>query len=404
MRLIKIAKKEKCCGCTACAAICPKNCIEMKEDREGFRYPCVDEDKCVECGACEKVCSILNEIKEEKKEQEGYIIQNKDQKVLKESTAGGAFTAIAQYVLKKNGVVFGVELSKDLQARHIYVENEQELYRFRNSKYMQSVMDKKGETQRRVKEFLNEDRYVCFSGTPCQIEGLKKYLKKDYPKLITVDVVCRAVPSPMIFRKYVEYQENKMKQKISLVRFRDKYYGYKYSTMNVVTDKNKGNYHKGVESDPWLRAFFSNICDRPSCHECHFRKQYRVSDFTIWDCFNVGRFSKELDNDRGATRMLVHSEKGKEIFKHICKQYNYVQVDPEKLIEGSKEVKESVVSNARRAEFFEDANKLNGVELYNKYFPETIKVKLERIVRLGCYKLGIYAIAKKVFVKITHKY
>ena len=223
MRLIKIAKKEKCCGCTACAAICPKNCIEMKEDREGFRYPCVDEDKCVECGACEKVCSILNEIKEEKKEQEGYIIQNKDQKVLKESTAGGAFTAIAQYVLKKNGVVFGVELSKDLQARHIYVENEQELYRFRNSKYMQSVMDEKGETQRRVKEFLNEDRYVCFSGTPCQIEGLKKYLKKDYPKLITVDVVCRAVPSPMIFRKYVEYQENKMKQKISLVRFRDKY-------------------------------------------------------------------------------------------------------------------------------------------------------------------------------------
>lgn len=403
-RLIRIDKKENCCGCTACAAICPKNCIEMKEDREGFRYPEVDEQACVECGACEKVCPILNKTKEEKFQQEGYIIQNKDQQVLRESTAGGAFTAIAEYVLNKNGVIFGVELSEDLQAKHIYVENKSELYRFRNSKYMQSVMDETGKTQRKVKEFLDADRYVCFSGTPCQIEGLKKYLKKDYHKLITVDVVCRAVPSPLIFRKYVEYQEHKMNQKISSVRFRDKYYGYKYSTMNVLTDKNQGKYHKGVESDPWLRAFFSNICDRPSCHKCDFRKQYRVSDFTIWDCFNVGRFSKNLDNDKGATRMLIHSEKGKEIFRDICGEYNYVQVDPEKLIEGSKEVKESVTPNDKRKEFFDDANRMNGVELYEKYFPDTLKVKLERIIRLGCYKLGIYAVAKKVFVKITHKY
>lgn len=402
--MIRIDKKENCCGCTACAAICPKSCIEMKEDKEGFRYPEVDEEICIECGACERVCPILNKTKEEKFQQEGYIIQNKDQQVLRESTAGGAFTAIAEYILNKNGVIFGVELSKDLQAKHICVENKNELYRFRNSKYMQSIMDETGKTQRKVKEFLDADRYVCFSGTPCQIEGLKKYLKKDYPKLITVDVVCRAVPSPFIFRKYIEYQEHKMNQKISSVRFRDKYYGYKYSTMNVLTNKNQGKYHKGVESDPWLRAFFSNICDRPSCHKCNFRKQYRVSDFTIWDCFNVGRFSKNLDNDKGATRMLIHSEKGKAIFRDICGEYNYVQVNPEKLIEGSKEVKESVAPNDKRKEFFDDANRMNGVELYKKYFPDTLKVKLERIIRLGCYKLGIYAVAKKVFVKITHKY
>lgn len=403
-RLIRIDKKENCCGCTACAAICPKSCIEMKEDKEGFRYPEVDEEICMECGACERVCPILNKTKEEKFQQEGYIIQNKDQQILRESTAGGAFTAIAEYILNKNGVIFGVELSKDLQAKHIYVENKNELYRFRNSKYMQSIMDETGKTQRKVKEFLDADRYVCFSGTPCQIEGLKKYLKKDYPKLITVDVVCRAVPSPFIFRKYIEYQEHKMNQKISSVRFRDKYYGYKYSTMNVMTNKNQGKYHKGVESDPWLRAFFSNICDRPSCHKCNFRKQYRVSDFTIWDCFNVGRFSKNLDNDKGATRMLIHSEKGKAIFRDICGEYNYVQVNPEKLIEGSKEVKASVAPNDKRKAFFDDANRMNGVELYEKYFPDTLKVKLERIIRLGFYKLGIYAVAKKVFVKITHKY
>lgn len=112
----------------------------------------------------------------------------------------------------------------------------------------------------------------------------------------------------------MEYQKKVLSDNIKTVRFRDKHYGYKYSTMNVITDRNHGNYYQGVESDPWLRAFFSNICDRPSCHSCHFRKQYRVSDFTIWDCFNVGRFSKELDNDKGATRVLVHTKKGREIF------------------------------------------------------------------------------------------
>ena len=132
-----------------------------------------------------------------------------------------------------------------------------------------------------VKSFLEQGKTVCFSGTPCQIEGLKCYLKKDYENLITVDVVCRAVPSPLIFRKYVEFQEQKLADKIKTVRFRDKYYGYKYSTMNIITDRNHGNYHQGVESDPWLRAFFSNICDRPSCHNCRFRNPVSYTHLTL---------------------------------------------------------------------------------------------------------------------------
>ena len=123
----------------------------------------------------------------------------------------------------------------------------------------------------------------------------------------------------------------------------EKFDAYKYSTMNVITDRNHGNYHQGVESDPWLRAFFSNICDRPSCHFCHFRKQYRVSDFTIWDCFNVGRFSKELDNDKGATRVLVHTEKGREIFNAIKDDFSYIEIAPEAAVAGAKEMKESVL-------------------------------------------------------------
>lgn len=143
--MIEVQEKQNCCGCTACAAVCPKECIEMKEDEEGFLYPFADKNKCVECGACERVCPILNTKKEVPFEQAAYIVQNKDGQVLRESTAGGAFTAIAQYVLRRNGIVFGVELGDDLVARHIYVENEIELARFRNSKYVQSSVG--GDTQ-----------------------------------------------------------------------------------------------------------------------------------------------------------------------------------------------------------------------------------------------------------------
>ena len=261
-----------------------------------------------------------------------------------------------------------------------------------------------GGTHRQIKSFLEQGRFVCFSGTPCQIEGLKNFLKKNYDNLITVDVVCRAVPSPLIFRKYVEYQKKVLSDNIKTVRFRDKHYGYKYSTMNVITDRNHGNYHQGVESDPWLRAFFSNICDRPSCHFCHFRKQYRVSDFTIWDCFNVGRFSKELDNDKGATRVLVHTEKGREIFNAIKDDFSYIEIAPEAAVAGAKEMKESVAPNEKRESFFKDANRMSGEELFNKYFPETFKVKAEHCIRLTCYKLGIYSVAKKLYVRLTHKY
>lgn len=400
--MIEITEKKNCCGCTACAAVCPKECISMREDAEGFLYPAVNKTTCINCGACEKVCPILHVKQERKFEQEAYIVQNKDQKVLRESTAGGAFTAIAKYALRHGGVVFGVELSNQLVAHHIYVETEKDLARFRNSKYVQS--DVGGDTFRQVKSFLNQGRLVCFSGTPCQIEGLKSYLKRDYENLITVDVVCRAVPSPLIFRKYVEYQEQKLADHIQTVRFRDKHYGYKYSTMNVITDKNKGNYHQGVESDPWLRAFFSNICDRPSCHACHFRKQHRVSDFTIWDCFHAGRFSKKLDNDKGATRILVHSEKGKRIFDAIKEDFSYIQTEPEAIVAGAKEMKESVAANPRREDFFMDANRMDGVQLFQKYFPNTWRVKAEHTVRLICYRLRIYSAAKKLYVRLTHKY
>lgn len=401
IELINIIDAVNCSGCSACAAVCPNDCIEMKIDKEGFPYPSVHQETCINCDACNCVCPIINRTEETPFHQDGYVVQNKDEKVLRESTAGGAFTAIAKCVLNRHGVVFGATLLEDFSVHHVWVDNENDLYKFRNSKYIQSIM---GSAFRSVKSFLKEGRMVCFSGTPCQVEGLKHYLGKEYDNLITVDVVCRAIPSPMVFKKYIELQNKRFGSTVVDVTFRDKYYGYKYSTMNITTDKNQGNYHQGVESDPWLRAFFSGMCNRPSCYNCQFKKRYRISDFTMWDCFNIGRFSRELDDDRGATRLLIHTDKGRKIFAEISEDLKYKKIEPEKIIEGTTEMTHSVSYNSEREKFMQDATVLDAEDLFNKYFPNSIKATAEHLIRMICLRLRIYSIVKKVYVRLTHKY
>ncbi|MCM1238784.1 MAG: Coenzyme F420 hydrogenase/dehydrogenase, beta subunit C-terminal domain [Lachnospiraceae bacterium] len=374
----------------------------MKTDSEGFLYPSIDEDKCVKCGLCKAVCPIQNPVREEPFEQEAYFIQNKNLDVLKDSTSGGFFTALAEYVISKGGIVYGAAMNEKLQARHIGVCNTDQLGRFRKSKYVQSST---ANTYREARHELEKGRMVCYSGTPCQIEGFKKYLGKDYENLITCDVVCRAVPSPLILKKYIDYIEEKKKNRMADLVFRDKsVYGYKYSVITALDNKNGRIYQCGVESDPYLRAFFTNVSVRPSCYKCSFKKQYRVSDFTMWDAFNVGRFSKELDNDLGATRVLVHTSKGRRIFEQIQDHFRIFQTTPEMITDKVKEMYESVEYNRKREGFFQDAENMAGKELFQKYFPDTVRVKIERMGRQVCYKLGIYSLIKKMFVRILRKY
>lgn len=396
--MIEIKDKKNCSGCSACYSICPKNCIEMKADEEGFLYPNVNKDLCINCGLCEKVCPIINKVEEKAFEQEGYLIQNKDEKVRKESTSGGAFSAIAKYVLDRKGVVFGVQYDDNLNVVHSYIENELDLRLYRNSKYVQSKI---GETFKQAKIFLDEGRWVCFSGTACQIEGLKKYLRKDYSKLITVDVVCRAVPSPLLWKKYVEYQKSKYGNNIKNILFRDKsFYGYNHSQISIQLSNGEKVYHNGLESDPMLRAMFSNICHRPSCYDnCIFKKIYRVSDFTIWDCFVVNNFTKHLD-DKGTTRVLIHTEKGINIFNAIKNKINYEKVDVATLIKDVKEIDTSVKFNFKRDDFFKDLQVLNADDLFNKYFKETLRIKIERIIRRLSAKIGLYGFVRNIYNKI----
>lgn len=392
--MIEITDKTRCCGCSACAAICPKQCIAMTEDEEGFLYPTVNKDECVDCNACIYVCPIQRPAKEVPTKQVGYLVQHKDETIRIESSSGGAFSAIAFSVIEQDGVVFGAAYDENFHVIHRYVETKEQIQLFRNSKYVQSALR---DCFHEVKSFLEAGRLVCFSGTPCQVEGLVRYLKKTYKNLLLIDVVCHGVASPLIWEKYLEYQ-NVIETGIDSIRFRDKYYGYKYSTMTLICGGKK-IYHAGAQKDPMLRAFFADICDRPACYQCAFKKRYRISDITLWDCFSVYDFDKDMDDDKGTTRVLCHSEKGANAMSSALKMLNYREIDPDRLVKGSKEMFSAVKMNPKRERFFSDALNMTGTELFESYYPITIMVKLKTQIRTLLIKTGMYKFAKKVLNK-----
>lgn len=382
--------KSKCCGCTACASVCPKQCIEMKEDEEGFLYPYVHMDFCIKCGFCEKVCMMYSPIKEKAVSQKAFLIQHQDQTVLRESTSGGAFTAISECVIAKKGVVFGAAYDENFEVHHIWVDTAEELYKFRNSKYVQSRI---GSSFQEVKDFLNSGRLVCFSGTPCQIEGLYHYLGKRYNNLILIDIVCHGIPSPLIWKKYKNLCLHNEYKSVRQIQFRNKdLYGYEYSQMAFLREGQSR--YMGIECDPYLRAFFSDLSDRPSCYQCPVKKRYRISDLTLWDCFDVYKFNKDLDDNRGVTRVLVHSSKGMDYINQLqhCKVF---EIDADLAVLGVKEMVKPVSYNVKREAFFADAIKMQDKDFFEKYFPMTLKVRIEHIIRKVCNKLGIWRFVKR---------
>ena len=390
--MISIKDKRKCCGCWACKNVCPKQCITMEEDKEGFCYPNVNISNCINCGLCEKVCPIILKKELSPFDQKAFVVQNKDPNVLRESTSGGFFSAIANYVLSKGGVVIGCHLNEEFEAEHFIVDSSENLSQFRNSKYVQSII---GDTFQQAKALLKEGRLVLFSGTPCQLEGLLDYLQKPYANLYTVDV-----PSPLILRKYLEMHQC-VRGELKSVKFRDKYHGYKYSTMSLSV-KNGIDYHEGIDTDVYLRSFFSGVNIRPSCTDCKFRSRYRRTDFTIWDCYNIDTFSKEFDNDLGATRVICHSNRSYGIMHELSKELKMKEVDVEIAVKGVKEMISGPVFHIKRDGFFADINNPHYTteQVFQKYFPITLRHRFEKQIRLWSSRLGLYKSLKKVFKAI----
>ena len=384
-----------CCGCSACVSACPWDCLSMVPDKEGFLFPQVTAaDQCIECGKCASVCPVLNRKQERKVEQQAFIVQNTDEKTRLQSTSGGAFSAIAEEALRRGGVVYGAAYDPAFQVVHLEAESADDLWKFRNSKYVQSNMDGVFD---RVLDRLKSGRFVCFSGTPCQVEGLLAFLGKSYDRLITVDVVCHAIGSPLIWQKYLELTSGTDKDQIC---FRWKHYGYKYSTMSFFQG-GKEVYFSGVESDPMLRAYFTNNCARNSCYDCPFKKRYRASDITIWDCYHPEFFDKTFSDDKGTSSVLIHSEKGKLFFDAVLKSgaLRFLELVPDRLVENCREMTGSVQRGAIRDTLLRDASVLSGAELFEKYFPVNAITKTKRLMRLILLKLGIYSMIQRFLYK-----
>lgn len=223
---MQIENLKNCTGCSACFASCPKNAISLVPNEEGFLYPQIDSSKCIQCGLCEKVCPTLNIQQGANKNPKAFAVINDDEKIRMESSSGGVFTAVAKKVIEENGIVFGVKLDEHQKAVFSFTENVEGLSEFRGSKYVQAQV---GNAFKECKNFLIENKKVLFTGTPCQIEGLKLFLGKEYENLLTMDIICHGVPSPLVWKKYTEFCEKKFASRIVKTAFRRKNDGWKRS-------------------------------------------------------------------------------------------------------------------------------------------------------------------------------
>lgn len=393
--VINLINKNDCSGCGACVCACAPKCLSMKSDSEGFYYPYTDNKNCINCGKCLSVCPEKSKPKITDYSRRVFAVQHKDDGIRRESTSGGAFTAIAEYIIKSGGIVFGAGMDENFRVRHMSAYNIEQLALFRNSKYSQSDLD---DTFIKIKNCLTEGRKILFSGTPCQVAGLKNFLPNADENLITVDVVCRGIPSPLVFEKYIEYQKERFGE-FDKVLFRDKYSGYTHTAMSLYRD-NVCLYHNGLEYDPMLKLFYQGMICRPVCSNCRFKEAERCSDFTLWDCFSPAEINRAFDDNKGTTFVMLQSEKAEMIFDKIRDSIRVCECKTERVCGGTAEMFKSIPHNPERQNFFRDVDSMLPNELFDKWAPVTLGVRLNKLLRNVLAKLGLYYIVKNLAARL----
>lgn len=343
--MICITDKKNCCGCTACVQRCPKQCIRLEEDTEGFLYPKVDEETCIKCGLCEKVCPILNQA-DKLPVQEVLAVKNLDEGERMNSSSGGVFLPLAREVIAKGGVVFGAVYDEHWEVHHVFAEKIEDVYPMMGSKYLQSRIDN---CYKEAEQFLKQGREVLFVGSPCQIAGLRTFLRnKEYPNLLAVDFLCHGVPSPGVWRRYLAeiYSSNALKEHcrrhaatgkntvlllslnakspIGDIKFRDKCESGWKKYRFVVRSKSasKADQNTVLSSDihymnPFMQGFLSDIYLRPSCYACKCKNGVNHSDMTIADFWGINQIAPEFDDDKGVGLVLLNTKKGEEYFSRL---------------------------------------------------------------------------------------
>lgn len=342
--------KKNCVGCSACVNICPKHCLKMGPDEEGFLYPILDAERCVNCQKCYHVCPENKyEVYEGVHEPSVYAAKAKG-KVREESSSGGIFSLLAETVLADGGVVFGAAFDTNCTVIHRMVKRKEDLSQLRGAKYVQSQL---GDTYSEVKLQLEHGKKVLFSGTPCQVYGLQCFLQTEYENLFLVDIVCHGVPSPLVWQKYLEGRgkgQNGMPQKVN---FRDKVSGwsrYGYSvTYESVNGKREIIPNK---QDLFMQGFVKNVYLRSCCGQCEYKFLSRKCDITLGDYWGIWNQAPEMDDNKGTSLVLVHSEKGKGLWNQIGSLMEFKEMDAALAIEENPSVFMASREFEKRAEFF----------------------------------------------------
>ena len=336
--MIEIQNRGDCSGCAACAAACPRQAIEMNADQEGFLYPVINSAKCIDCGICDNMCQAKNMIKR-KREPLAYACWNKNDSVRMCSSSGGVFYVLAEFIIAHGGVGFGAA-----------VDSMDQVYRLQGSKYVQSII---GRTYIEAKKLLDEGRYVLFTGTPCQIDGLLHYLCHDYELLYTQDIICHGVPSPIVWN--LNYQEQQYKKPLvrePLPSFRRKEEGWKRFSISLSFDKDI-EYRKYHKEDCYMQAFLKNLSLRPSCYECHSKTKIRNSDITLADFWGIEHMLPEMFDNKGTSLVLTNSEKGKHLFELLKSRLHWREVDFEEAVSHNTPAFQSVARPKKREAFYD---------------------------------------------------
>ena len=345
----KLANRTQCVGCTACANICPHQCIQMKADEAGFMFPeIVDISKCVSCGVCERICPVLKENGSGGCVTVAYAAFTEDEYTRLHSSSGGIFSELADIVLKNGGLVYGACYDEDATVRHIQINGRAGLRKLQGAKYSQSIL---GNSFQTIKRALNVGKIVLFSGMPCQVAGLKSFLRMDYENLICIDFVCHGVPSPMVWDKYIHYRAQSDNQGIfpKTINLRNKESGwshYSYSVEFMYTGGNR--YLCKNDNDLFMRLFVGDYILRECCGDCHFKGYDRVSDITLADFWGIWDVDPEMDDDKGTSLILIHTQKGEKLLRTISKNIKCKQVTLEQASYRNQSILKSAVHKESR--------------------------------------------------------
>lgn len=367
--MINLQDKSYCCGCGACEQRCPQSCITMQEDDKGLLYPVVDAQACVDCGLCEQVCPFLNEGKQGR-EIGAFAAVNADEKERMMSSSGGVFSLLSRGVIADGGVVFGARFEGDWNVVHDCANQMQGIARFLGSKYVQSVI---GENYLLVEDLLkNKGRKVLFTGTPCQIAGLRLFLKQEYEDLFLVEVACHGVPSPKVWRQHLASTAGR--SMVTRVNFRSKTTGWR--NYSVIIGK-KSRLH---DDDEFMGCFIKNYSVRPSCFNCRFKGRHSGADLTLADFWGIETVAPHLDDDKGTSLVIVHTAKGRELLDRC--QVKLESVDYQMAVKANPSLEHSAVRPDDYDGFwqmFNTGNPRRAMKKYGKLYPSGALMRLKRL-------------------------